>query len=165
MGRFSFKLLAFYGLSIVSVIVLFKAVTAYGSTSLEAPNPMGGSYRLDAENLPGCLKSDGLVLSIKQSGTYLFGSLLPANANAQTVTSAAQKPSLSGRFNNQKLTLSGSLPQLKSCNSSQVSSRVKIQGNVEKDLITGQISLSSIPTAAEFTATKEPPVEKSETKP
>lgn len=165
MGRFSFKLLAFYGLSIVSVIVLFKVVTAYGETNLKAPLLMDGSYRLSAENLPGCLKSDSLVLNIKQSGTYLFGTLLPANASAKTVTSSAQKPSLSGRLNNQQLNLAGSLPQLKSCNSSQVNSRVKIQGNIEKDILTGQISLRSIPTAAEFTAKKEPPVEKSETKP
>lgn len=165
MSHFNLKSLAFYGIAITSVVVLFKVVTAYGETNLKAPLLMDGSYRLSGENLPGCLKSDSLVLNIKQSGTYLFGTLLPANANAQAVTSAAQKPSLSGRFNNQQLTLDGALPHLKSCNSSQVSSRVKIQGNVEKDLLKGQISLSSIPTAAEFTATKEPPVEKSETKP
>jgi hypothetical protein len=165
MSHFNLKSLAFYGIAISSVVVLFKVVTAYGETNLKAPLLMDGSYRLSAKDLPGCLKSDGLVLNIKQSGTYLFGTLLPANANAKTVTSAAQKPSLSGRLKNQQLNLAGSLPHLKSCNSSQASSRVKIQGTIEKNILTGQISLRSIPSVAEFTATKEPAAEKSESKP
>lgn len=49
-----------------------------------------------------------------------------------------------------------------SCNSSEVSDRVRIRSNLEKDLLTGQISLRSIPTAAEFTVTKEPPKAKAE---
>lgn len=162
MSHFNLKTLAFYGIAITSVVVLFKVVTAYGETSLKASLPIGGSYRLNAEALPGCLKSDSLVLTIKQSGTYLFGTLLPANSNAQTVTSAAQKPSLSGRFTKQRITLSGSLPHLKSCSASR--SNVKIQSTVDQDILNGQISLNSIP-AAEFTAKKDPPEEKSEKKP
>lgn len=165
MSHFSLKSLAFYGVAITSVVVLFKVVTAYGETNLKAPLLMDGDYRLSAKDLPGCLKSDGLVLNIKQSGTYLFGTLLPANANEKTVTSAAQKPSLSGRLNNQQITLAGSLPHLESCNSAAASSRTSIQGTVEKDTLTGKIRLSSIPTSTEFTATKEPPEKKPASKP
>ena len=91
--------------------------------------------------------------------------MIPANANAKTVTSAAQKPSLSGRLKNQQIILAGSLPQLQVCNSAAVSSRVRIQGTVEKDTLTGKIRLSSIPTSSEFTATKKPLEEKPESKP
>lgn len=164
MSHFNWKSLAFYGIAISSVVVLFKVVTAYGETQLKAPLPMGGSYRIDAKNLPGCLKSDSLLLNIKQSGSYLFASLLPANANAQTVTAAAQKPSLSGQLGNQQLDLEGSLPQLKNCHSSAAPSTVKIQGTVDKDILTGQITLSSNPTATKFTAKQEPPEEKPENK-
>jgi hypothetical protein len=165
MSHFSLKSLAFYGVAISSVVVLFKVVSAYGEANLRAPLLMDGSYRFSAENLPGCLKSDALVLNIKQSGTYVFGTLLPATAEEKTVTSAAQKPSLAGRLNNQQLTLAGALPHLASCNSDQASSRVRIQGTLEKDTLTGKIRLSSIPTLAEFTATKEATAKKSEREP
>lgn len=164
MSRFSLKYFAFYGITIAAVVVLFKVVTAYGETNLKAPFLMDGDYRLSAEKLPGCLKADGLVLNIKQSGTYLFGTLLPVNASEKTVTSAAQKPSLSGRLNNQEINLAGALPHLESCNSSGVSSRVKIQGTVKQDTLTGKIRLSSIPTVAEFTAIKELPKAKPDSK-
>jgi hypothetical protein len=164
MSHFNLKSLAFYGIAISSVVVLFKVVTAYGETNLKASLPMGGSYPIDAENLPGCLKSDSLVLNIKQSGTYLFASLLPANISAQAITAAVQKPSLSGRLSNQQLDLEGSLPQIKGCNSSPTPSSVKIQGAVNKDILTGQITLSSISTTTEFTAKQELPEEKPENK-
>lgn len=163
MSHFNLKTLAFYGVAIASVVVLFKVVTAYGETNLKASIQIGGSYRLNAQALPECLKSDSLILTIKQSGTYVFATLLPANSTAQVITSAAQKPSLSGRFNNQQISLSGSLPHLKSCAAS--ASRVKIQGTLDKDILQGQIRLSSNPTTAEFIAAKDPPEEKSENKP
>lgn len=64
-------------MAISSVVVLFKVVTAYGETNLKAPPAIGGPYRISTQNLPGCLKANRLVLNIKQSSIYLFGSLLP----------------------------------------------------------------------------------------
>ena len=91
MSHFNLKSLAFYGIAISSVVVLFKVVTAYGETNLKAPPPIGGPYRISAQNLPGCLKADTLVLNIKQSGIYLFGSLLPAKTTAQIETVAEEQ--------------------------------------------------------------------------
>lgn len=162
MSHFNAKTLSFYGIAISSVVVLFNVVSAYGNANLKAPRFMGGGYRIDAQNLPGCLKSDTLVLDIKQSGIYLVGSLLPAKTDARTATIADEKPSLHGRLNNQQLNLEGEIPWITSCNNSagqaDASRRplsVKIQGVVNEETLTGQIALSSTSTAAEFTSRRE----------
>lgn len=171
MSHFNLKSFAFYGIAISSVVVLFKVVTAYGETNLKAPPPIGGSYRISAQNLPGCLKADTLVLNIKQSGIYLFGSLLPAKTTVQIETVAEEKPSLTGRMSNQQLIVEGPIPWVSSCNNpvaqadnSGGSSRVKIQGVVKGETLTGQIILNSTPQAAEFTAQREVPMEQPENK-
>jgi hypothetical protein len=69
MNHLSLKSLAFYGVAIGSVALLFKVVSAYGETNLKAAPAIGGSYRFDAKSLPECLKSDSLVLTIEQSGS------------------------------------------------------------------------------------------------
>lgn len=55
MSHFNLKSLAFYGVAIGSVLVLFKTVTAYGESNLKAPDKIGGIYRLEAQNLPECI--------------------------------------------------------------------------------------------------------------
>ncbi len=167
MSHFNLKSLTFYGVAIGSVVVLFKVVTAYGNTSLKAPLPIGGSYRIPAQNLPGCLKSDALVLNVKQSGIYLFGSLLPAKIDVKTATIAEEKPSLTGRLSNQQLLLKGSTPGIIQCNkpvgqSDGGSDRIKIRGVVKGATLSGQIMLNSTPTTAEFTAQREAAVEQQE---
>ncbi len=168
MSHFSLKSLSFYGIAITSVVVLFQAVSAYGNANLKAPPPIGGPYRIDAQNLPGCLKSEALVLNIQQSGIYLVGSLLPGKTDAQTAIIAEEKPSLTGQLSNQNLSLEGSIPWITNCNAagqanaSQGSPSLKVQGLVNKKTLTGQISLSSIPTPAEFTAQREAQTEKLE---
>lgn len=164
MSHFSLKSLAFYGVAISSVVILFKVVTAYGETNLKAPPAVGGSYRISAKTLPGCLKSDTLVLGIKQSGIYLFGSLLPAKTDVKTSTVAEEKPSLNGRYSNQQLNLEGPVPWITKCNKADGSAgtiSVKIQGVVKGKTLAGQIALSSTPTAVQFTAQQEEPVEQS----
>lgn len=167
MRHFNWKSLAFYGGAIAVVIVLFKAVTAYGNANLKAPLAIGGDYRLDAQTLPGCLKSDALLLHIQQSGIYLNGSLRSADGNTQLATAAQEKPSLTGQMNVDQLNLVGSVPFVRSCkNVAQQSDAsphplsVKIQGVVNGETLTGQIALSSVPTAAEFTAQREAQKEK-----
>jgi len=167
MSHFNLKSLTFYGVAIGSVVILFNVVTAYGKANLKAQPKIAGRYRISAENLPGCLKSDALLLNIKQSGIYLNGSILPAQKNTQLETLAEEKPSLNGELSHPKLSLSGSLPWVSSCNNAAVQAdvsghplSVKIQGIVQGETLTGQITLSSMPMAAEFTAGRETPVEK-----
>ena len=169
MSHFNVKTLSFYGLAIIAVVVLFNVVSAYGNANLKAPAPIGGQYRIKAQNLPGCLKSEELVLDIKQSGIYLVGSLLPAKIDVHTATIANEKPSLHGRLSNQQLSLDGRLPWITGCNHSaepanvsKGSLSVQIQGSVNEKTLSGQITLSSIPTVAEFTAQRQAAAEKVE---
>jgi hypothetical protein len=164
MSHFNLKSLAFYGTAIAAVVILFRVVSAYGEANLKAPPPVGEHYRINAQNLPGCLKSDALLLNIKQSGIYLNGSLLPANSSTQVETIAEEKPSLSGQLSYPQLSLSGSVPWVTNCNNaggqangSKDTISVKIQGVVQGETIRGQITLNSVPTAAEFTAQREAP--------
>ncbi|MBW4574760.1 MAG: hypothetical protein KME08_05690 [Aphanothece sp. CMT-3BRIN-NPC111] len=164
MSHFSPKSLAFYGVAIGSVVVLFNVVSAYGESKLKAPPAIDGDYRISAQNLPGCLKADELILTVQQSGQYLSGYLLPADKGDQKHTTAEEKPSLSGLWQNQQLNLSGSVPHLKSCNNSAAqteasgSPSVNIEGRVQEKNLEGNIALSSVPGEVKFTAQQEAPV-------
>jgi hypothetical protein len=151
MSHFNLKSLIFYGVAIGSVVVLFKVVTAYGESSLKASPPIEGRYRIDAKNLPGCLQAEALVLEIQQSGIYLNGSLLPTKNHVDSQIIVKEKPSLLGKFSEKKLSMSGAVPQLKSCQNQFLS----LQGIVDGNTLKGKINLSSIPNAVNFTAQKE----------
>lgn len=171
-SHFNFKSLTFYGVAIAAVLVLFNGVTVYGEAKLKAPAPIDGRYRLSFAQKPNCLKSDALVLVVEQSGIYLNGALLPAQTNAK-LTSAKEKPSLTGQLSNQQMNLAGTVPRSNICNNlSQTeaagrpqdnSTSVSIQSRVEKETLQGQITLSGISEAIEFTAQRDPvqPSEKS----
>jgi hypothetical protein len=152
MRKFNVKTLMFYGVMIGSVIVLFKAITAYGETNLKAPPSIEGGYRINANHLPECLKTETLMLIINQSGIYLGGSLLPINQNGELEISADEKPSLDGKLQKTGLTLSGNVPHLTSCKSSQ---KVKIEGIIKDNILTGKISLDSDNQMFEFSAKRE----------
>lgn len=169
MGHFNFKSLAFYGVAIGAVLLLFEVVTAYGEANLKAPAPIDGRYRLSyTQNLPKCPKSDALVLTIQQSGIYLNGSLLPAQTNAQQPTSAEEKSSMTGQLINQQLSLSGTVPRSTFCikavpqANDNSSSSVRIQSRVEGKNLEGKITLNGIPEAIGFTAQRESPAQESE---
>ncbi|MCL1467236.1 hypothetical protein, partial [Argonema galeatum] len=156
MSHFNFKSLAFYGTAIASVVLLFKVVTDYGQ-NLKAPLPIDGRYRITAQNLPECLQSDDLVLSIQQSGIYLNGSLLAVSKNVEMPNSASetiihQKPFLVGRWKNQQLTLSGSVNKLSSCNNKV---NLSIQANINQETLNGEMTLNSTPQPIKFTAQRE----------
>ncbi|MCC3408522.1 MAG: hypothetical protein JGK17_23645 [Microcoleus sp. PH2017_10_PVI_O_A] len=158
MNHLSLKSLAFYGIAIGSVSLLFKVVTAYGETNLKAAPPIAGSYRFDAKSLPECLKSDTLVLTIEQSGVYLSGNLRSGNSEADRANTAEEKPSLVGKWENQGLSLSGAVPNLTGCSNSRAigqNSYVKLRGIVEKDTLKGKISLTDRAAATNFTAQRE----------
>ena len=156
MSHFNLKSLAFYGIAIGSVTLLFKVVTAYGETNLKAAPAIAGDYRFDAQNWPECLKSDSLVLTIEQSGVYLSGNLKSDNSPVDGKKNAEEKPSLIGKWENQGLNLSGVVPNLTGCGESTSSgsqkSVVKLRGIVEGESLKGKISLVENAAATDFTA-------------
>ncbi|MEG3897846.1 MULTISPECIES: hypothetical protein [unclassified Microcoleus] len=158
MHQFNVKKLAFYGVSIAFVAVLFKIVSAYGETNLKAAPAIGGNYRFDAQSLPECLKSDSLVLTIEQSGVYLSGNLRSGSSEGDRVKTAEEKPSLFGKWETQGLSLSGAVPNLTGCSDSTATgqnSSVKLRGIVEKESLKGKISLTDKAAAIDFTAERE----------
>ncbi len=158
MSHFNIKSLAFYGIAIGSVAVLFKVVTVYGETNLKAAPPIAGSYRFDPRNLPKCLKSDVLVLTIEQSGVYLSGNLRSGSSVSDPKTTTEEKPFLAGKWENQGLNLSGLVPNLAGCAGEKRvdgKSFVKLRGIVKGESLTGKISLTANSAATDVTAQKE----------
>jgi len=158
MNHLSLKSLAFYGVAIGSVSVLFKVVCAYGETHLKAAPAIAGSYRFDAQSLPECLKSDSLVLTIEQSGVYLSGNLRSGSSDGDGEKIAEEKPSLLGKWETQGLNLSGAVPNLADCSDSTATgqnSSVKMRGIVEGESLKGKFSLTDKAGATDFTAQKE----------
>jgi len=161
-NHFNFKSLAFYGIAIGSVLILFNVVTAYGEKNLKAPAPIEGRYRLNlSQNLPNCPQKSNLVLDIQQSGIYLNGSLLPADTDIQQAKSGEKRPFLNGKLTPQQLNLAGTLPT-NVCNN-RVAQAITIQSQLEGKNLKGQIALGSIPKAIEFTAQQEAPVQPQQT--
>ena len=160
MHHLSLKSLSFYAVAIGSVVILFNVVSAYGESKIKAPPAIGGRYRINAANLPTCLQSQPLILNIQQSGIYLHGSLLKINDNSQVEeTTAEEKPSLAGLWQQQQITLSGLAPNLANCDLLAANIPVvKIQGQAEEKSFTGKMSVSSIPQEFEFTAQLETPL-------
>ncbi|MBD2156409.1 hypothetical protein [Leptolyngbya sp. FACHB-16] len=146
-SHFSPKSLAFYGVAIGSVTVLFLATTRYGQAHLQAPKAIEGDYAIAPGTLPGCLGDRPLTLSIQQSGIYLTGTLLANDADDRTVRIAKERPSLTGRWNSQELTLSGSLSHIPQC-----SGTVEIQGAIQNNTLTGTAQLDALMPPIPFTA-------------
>ncbi len=157
MNHLSLKSLAFYGIAIGSVSLLFKVVSAYGEANLKAAPAIAGSYRFDAKSLPECLKSDSLVLTIEQSGVYLSGNLRSGTSDGDRQKTAGEKPFLLGKWENQGLSLSGVVPNLPGCSQSTATgqnSSVKLRGIVEQESLKGKISLTDGAAATDFIAEK-----------
>jgi hypothetical protein len=165
MNHFNFKSLAFYGVAISSVLLLFKVVTAYGENNLQAPPAINGLYRLTlAKNLPLCEKSGALILNLQQSGIYLNASLLPASTNADIDV----KHSLTGiMLRNQRLSLSGTVDKSILCNISPLQNHPTNSVTIQMQLVdggqmTGQLTISDISQNLGFTATPQKSQEKSQ---
>ncbi len=177
MNHFNLKSLIFYGVAISSVLLLFKAVTAYGESNLKAPPSIDGRYHIDlGEKLPNCDNSQVLILNIQQSGIYLNGFLSPVNINAKKKNVASgTHPSLIGKLNNQKLTLSGQVSKSFFCNiiNPKTQANANLDQNslnsinlqmqqADKESFTGQITVSGISKPIGFTAILQKSQEKSE---
>ena len=157
-NHFKPKSLAFYGGAILIVTALFSVVTAYGESNLKAPRSIKGQYRLAAQALPGCLKSDVLLLTVQQSGIYLNGTLVPGNASDQQIQKAEERPALTGSWDNQQFQLQGPIRTIPQCEGT-----VSLQGQVEEKTLKGTIAQDSASPGVEFTAEREPekPAQKS----
>ena len=150
-NHFNLKSLAFYGAAIGLVVVLFSITTNYGEAYVKAPRDIDGHYPINGDDLPGCLKSNRLVLDIKQSGVYLTGALLAADASEKATKAIEQHPPLTGQWN-QQLSLAGSLTHLKACEGT-----ITIKGSINQDnKLDGTISLNSAETK-NFTAQRQKP--------
>jgi hypothetical protein len=133
MSHFNVKTLSFYGVAISSVLLLFKVVSTYGETKLNAAANINGKYQFaPVANLPDCLQGKKLNLNIEQSGIYLFGNLaiLPEATSADVV----QIP-LSGDFQDNQLIMSGK-GQIAGCDAGL---QLAIQGKREQQNLVGQI--------------------------
>lgn len=161
MSHFNFKSLLFYGVAIGSVLLLFKVVAAYGEANLKAPKPIDGDYRLSLAQKLNCPKSEDLVLTIQQSGIYLNGFLLPANAQMSAATE--EKPSLTGILRNQQLSLSGTVPSSIFCSEpvSESGNVVTIESQLQGENLEGKLSLSR--SEIKFTAQKLAPTPPAQT--
>ena len=91
LAHLNIKLLAFYVVMTGLVVVLFNVVTTYGESNLKAPINISGKYLLESPNLPNCLKSEKLNLTIQQSGNYIVGEL-SVNPPTPEVPKSSESP-------------------------------------------------------------------------
>jgi hypothetical protein len=96
MNNSPLKSLTFYGMTIAFVLILFKVVTLYGETRLQASPPVAGTYRLKASESSPCLPQTS-QLTIEQSGIYLLATLI---SNGVSIP-------MEGRFQGDRFQLSG----------------------------------------------------------
>ncbi len=146
--HFTLKSLLFYGGAIGFVVILFSFVTTYGEANLKPAPKIAGRYRLNARALPGCLKTEALLLTVQQSGIYLNAVL--AEPESTSAPAAKMKPSLHGFWQSQQLTLVGPPTALKACQ--PTATEVQIQGTIDQKLLKGTIGLG---TAAPANLTAE----------
>ena len=156
-SHFNLKSLSFYGGTIAFVVILFSVVTAYGEANLKAAQKIDGRYQMPAQALSGCLKSDQLVLLVQQSGIYLTGSLLTAETIDTLGKRAAERPSMTGNWEHQRLTLHGDASYLPKCQGT-----VNVEGTIAQQTLNGTLHLSSAPGDIPFTAHYEAPKAKAE---
>jgi len=155
--KFHSKSLAFYGGSIIFVLLLFKVVTAYGETNLHAPPALISQYRLNLDQNLNCSQPNPLMLNIQQSGIYLNGSLSVAITETPKIP---EKPTLSGMLANRQLSLSGKVRKNVFCPSASANSQesVTIQSQLEgSGTLQGDMTITGIPTPLKFTAVAQKP--------
>ncbi|MGJ5675659.1 MAG: hypothetical protein ACR9NN_18935 [Nostochopsis sp.] len=159
MNHSHFKSLTFYGVAICSVLLLFKTVTTYGEKNLKAPLSLKESYSLIfGDKLPDCNQPNTVVLNIHQSGVYLNGVFLPAKLNSQQISTIKKNPTLTGKYKNKNISLSGQVPNNILCSNADAADKkshriVNLQMQIEKqDNLIGQMSISGIDKAIKVSA-------------
>lgn len=149
-SHFSLKSLAFYGIAIGSVLTLFSLTTAYGESNLKAPHKIDGRYPINTQLGLSCLAKKPVVLMLQQSGIYLTGSLLLTDAPKQTVEMAAERPSLTGKWDGLQIKMDGSLAYIPGCQE-----QVTLQGRIAQEALNGTLRFSSTPTTVEVVAPRQ----------
>jgi hypothetical protein len=153
MSHFNRKTATFYGIAIGSVLILFNIITAYGEANLKASPTIGGSYKLEIVPQANCSNPEKLLLLIEQSGVYLGATLLP-NKSSQALVEYPKFFPLSGKWNQEKIKLAGTIANLNICNSEQKNppTTVQIKAELTDKNLQGQITLNSQAESLKFTA-------------
>jgi hypothetical protein len=178
MNQFSPKSLAFYGITIVAVIILFSAVSAFGESNLKAPPKIEGHYRVTRSSLPDCLPPDTVNLNVHQSGIYLtasFSPTVPKNAPTQAIAPSAaveKNTTLTGHWHAPTLVLKGQVfPHNFHRNGDQVESKsptcsgqgqtvANLTATVQQKVLQGTLALGSPSVKIVFWAEKQPDIQK-----
>jgi hypothetical protein len=111
------------------------------------------------EKLPDCNQPDIAILNIHQSGVYLNGSLLSTNNNTQKTYNTEIHPTLSGRYKNKNISLSGQVLNSVICKNANSENKdnyktVNIQMQIHKqDNLSGQITVSGMNKPIKISAT------------
>ncbi|MBE9142813.1 hypothetical protein IQ236_06195 [Planktothrix mougeotii LEGE 06226] len=139
----------FYAATIASVLMLFKGVTAYGESQLQAPVTIGGDYSIKLDTPPNCLKDKDLILKIEQSGIYIF-----AHLSVEKSEYNRDKIALNGKFNDQEMSLSGLSNPLLFCSSelSQNPNSLTLTGEFHEKILKGKIQDKTLSKPFNFTA-------------
>jgi hypothetical protein len=143
------RLTAFYALTLVLVLILFKVITTQGET-LKAPPVLTGQYRLQISDLVGCPLYQ---LDLQQSGAFLYGAIAPQpiGAHSPDPTARPARPTLEGRWRNSTLTLMGQVDSACLQGSLQLTAQPKVG-----DRLQGQLSVSGRSLAFIATRLAEP---------
>jgi hypothetical protein len=166
MSHFNVKTLSFYGIAIGSVLLLFKVVSTYGETKLNAAANIDGSYQFaPVADLPNCLQGKQLNLNIEQSGIYLFGHLEVASpgetpgvdddraVKPEAASTSVVKIPLSGDFKDNQVIMSGK-GKMVGCDAEL---QLAIQGQREQQNLVGQIKDIATQTEGAFVAKYQKP--------
>lgn len=148
--HFNLRSLIFYASAIGSVVVLFTVTTAYGEKNLQAPRAIEGRYPLALTSPSDCLQTQPVTLFLQQSGVFLTGSLLPADASDSVIRVARERPPLSGQWRDDQLTLIGNLDRAWNCPAT-----VTIAGTMTASTLQGTLTLSAIAAPIPFTGDRE----------
>ncbi len=168
MNHFQPKSLVFYGGAIAFVVGLFGVVTAYGEANLKAAQSIGGEYQISLPVSAPCGGGKSVLLSVQQSGIYVAAAL--TNPALMRSPSVSKSMTLSGQWQNQRLSLTGQVPVGVLCDGSKEAApiAVKIDGEIsptsastKATTLTGAISLNA---AASPLMAQRQPVAKDEAK-
>lgn len=131
--------LGLYIVAVSFVVVLFTFATSYGEANLKTASKIEGIYKIES-SIPNC--GENLQLVVQQSGIYVNAAIAPLEEISDRKSKSVSE--LSGKWQNQKLTLSG--------NSNVCKTPTAIDGRLEGEQIMGQIVSSN--NTSDFRATK-----------
>lgn len=155
--HFSRRSLIFYGCAIASVFTLFSVTSAYGEKHLQAPRRIDGLYPLALKTPIDCFQAKPVTLLLQQSGVFLTASILPVDASEQAVRIAQERPSLTGQWRDDQLTLVGQTGRAWNCTDS-----LKIDGKFTQDTLNGSLTLRSLAAPIPFSSDRQAPQSKVE---